>query len=342
VGLTDGSGNKLAGSYEGGSAYALDTNLWGSGGTAFTTAGLVDVKGTDGNVFVRSNAASTFPVTATPNSGSVFEVGPTGSANTKTNPFFNALTDGTNVITAAISAWGTAPTGTYVQGVNAELFQGATAIGTGNPLQVSLANTGANTNKLLVTADAITLAAAQTLATVTTVSTVTAVTTITNAVKVEGNAGGAFDAAQGGTPPANAVQISSIAATALPTAATATDTVVPMADKYGRAVTLPQAPRDLIGAVSVQNTGVSGTLVGQIASTFVDITNLILTNETGTATVVSISDGTTTYKFALAANGGGVFPFSPPLPAATVNTNWTISNSASSTIDAVVTYVKNK
>jgi hypothetical protein len=30
------------------------------------------------------------------------------------------------------------------------------------------------------------------------------------------------------------------------------------------------------------------------------------------------------------------------LPATSVNTNWTISNSASSTIDAVVTYVKNK
>ena len=38
----------------------------------------------------------------------------------------------------------------------AEAYQGGTAVGTGNPLQVSLANTGANSSKLLVTADAIT------------------------------------------------------------------------------------------------------------------------------------------------------------------------------------------
>lgn len=49
----------------------------------------------------------------------VTEVGPTTSANTKTNPFFDAPTDGTNVITAAISALGIAPTGTEVQAVNA-------------------------------------------------------------------------------------------------------------------------------------------------------------------------------------------------------------------------------
>jgi hypothetical protein len=56
-------------------------------------------------------------VTATPTG--IYEVSPTGAANTKTNPFFNALTDGTNVITAAISAYGSAPTGTEVMGVNA-------------------------------------------------------------------------------------------------------------------------------------------------------------------------------------------------------------------------------
>ena len=164
----------------------------------------------------------------------------------------------------------------------------------------------------------------------------------TGSVAITGNVQVVGPAAAGAAPSGNPVQIAGVAATALPTATTSGDLVEPMLDKFGRLVVLPQAPRDLIGTASVQNTGVSGTLIGQIGSTYTDITNLVLTNETATPTVVSISDGTTTYKFALAANGGGVFPFSPPLPAASINTNWTISNSASSTIDAVVTYVKNK
>jgi hypothetical protein len=52
----------------------------------------------------------------------VFEVGPTTSANTKTNPFFTNITDGTNDLTAALSAWGSVPTGTYVLGVNADIL----------------------------------------------------------------------------------------------------------------------------------------------------------------------------------------------------------------------------
>lgn len=41
-----------------------------------------------------------------------------GALHSKTNPLFSALTDGTNVIAAAMSAYGTAPTGTMVMGVN--------------------------------------------------------------------------------------------------------------------------------------------------------------------------------------------------------------------------------
>ena len=42
-----------------------------------------------------------------------------GVAVSKTNPIATTISDGTNVITAAISAYGTAPTGTEVMGVNA-------------------------------------------------------------------------------------------------------------------------------------------------------------------------------------------------------------------------------
>ena len=104
--------------------YGLDVNLLGTLGTAFTTAGFVDIKGADGNVFVRQATAANLNATVVPGGSAVFEVSPTTAANTKTNPFVSAITDGTNVITAAISAWGTAPTGTEVQGVNALVLAG--------------------------------------------------------------------------------------------------------------------------------------------------------------------------------------------------------------------------
>lgn len=45
-----------------------------------------------------------------------------GAAISKTNPAFFNIADGTNQLTAALSAWGTAPTGTFVMGVNADQF----------------------------------------------------------------------------------------------------------------------------------------------------------------------------------------------------------------------------
>jgi len=93
-------------------------NLIDVGGTAL---GSVTAYGTapSGNVIgVNAYVTNTPAVTGS----GVFEVGPTGSANTKTNPFFANITDGTNDLTAAISAWGSAPTGTEVLGVNADLF----------------------------------------------------------------------------------------------------------------------------------------------------------------------------------------------------------------------------
>lgn len=49
--------------------YGADMNILSILGTAPTTAGFIDVKGADGNVYVRSNAGSTFPVNATLQAG---------------------------------------------------------------------------------------------------------------------------------------------------------------------------------------------------------------------------------------------------------------------------------
>jgi len=52
------------------SKYGGDVNLLGTLGTAFTTAGLVDVKGTDGNVFVRQTTAANLNATVINAAGS--------------------------------------------------------------------------------------------------------------------------------------------------------------------------------------------------------------------------------------------------------------------------------
>lgn len=66
VAIQDGAGNALTSNSSTFTAKkALDVNILGSLGTAFSTAGKVDVKAADGDVFVRSNAASTFPTQAT-------------------------------------------------------------------------------------------------------------------------------------------------------------------------------------------------------------------------------------------------------------------------------------
>ena len=359
--LSDGTHGITANSTTYTAKYGVDINLLGTLGTAFSTAGKIDIKAANGDAFVEigdgTHAVTLNSTTYTAKYGlDVNLLGTLGTAFstpgkidvtgtlTAVTAITNALPAGTNVIGHVIVDSGTITTVSAVTAITNALPAGTNVIGH------VIVDSGTITTVSAVTAITNALPAGTNVighvivdsGTVTTVSTVTAVTSITNAVKVTGNAGGAFDAVQGATPPANAVQVSAIAATALPTAATATNTVVPMADKYGRLIVLPQAPRDLVGTASVQNTGVSGTLIGAIASTYCDITNLVITNETATPTVVSVSDGTTTYKFALAASGGGVFPFSPPLPAASVNTNWTVSNSGSCTIDCVVTYVNNK
>jgi hypothetical protein len=72
---------------------------------------------------------------------------------------------------------------------------------------------------------------------------------------------------------------------------------------------------------------------------------LVITNETATATTVTIKDstaGTTRLIVALAASGGAVIPFPRPLTQATVNNNWTATlSSAAVTVNFLVQAEKN-
>jgi hypothetical protein len=116
-------------------AMALDAsgNMWGAntvsnqvnkfspismsnalGVNAALFSGNVPLTNTAGALNTNISSSITLAVTQ---AGTV-AVSATTAANTKTNPIYDSITDGTNVITAAISALGTAPTGTDVMAVN--------------------------------------------------------------------------------------------------------------------------------------------------------------------------------------------------------------------------------
>ena len=158
----------------------------------------------DGSVFVRSNAAATFPVTATIAASQTIAVTNTGTfvvqatLAAETTKVIGTVNQGTSpwVISGAVTT-----SGTVTATLNAETTKVIgtirvigniggvmdTTLGSTKPANVLQVGGNDGTNayalplasgggKLLVTADAITVAAAQTLATVTTVGTVTTVT----------------------------------------------------------------------------------------------------------------------------------------------------------------------
>lgn len=94
-------------------------NLADLAGTAL--AGPSNYGTSPGSVEVQAVNAYVTNTPAVTGSG-VFEVGPTGSANTASNTFFTNISDGTHALSAAVSAWGTAPSGTEVMGVNANIL----------------------------------------------------------------------------------------------------------------------------------------------------------------------------------------------------------------------------
>jgi hypothetical protein len=69
------------------------------------------------------------------------------TALSATNPFFANITDGTHALSAAVSAWGTAPTGTEVMGVNSNLFVAGTpaATATSGVQKVGIVGNSGNT-----------------------------------------------------------------------------------------------------------------------------------------------------------------------------------------------------
>jgi hypothetical protein len=166
-------------------------------------------------------------------------------------------------------------------------------------------------------------------------------------VGIVGNAGAAVDGATNAAPPANAILQGFVAATALPSATTASDTVAPMADKFGRQIVLNNAMRDLIkttGGVQTTNATQTTLLAAQGAGVFADLVDLFISTETGTACLVAITDGTNTYKVNVANQQGAGLHWNPPtpMPAASSNTAWQVTGCASVTLDYFGEFVLNK
>lgn len=154
--------------------------------------------------------------------------------------------------------------------------------------------------------------------------------------------------ANAATASTSSTEIGAIAATANPTAVTNGQQIGAMSDKVGKLVVVTAAPRQLVGVqtTSIATTISETTIVTAGASgVFNDITGFQITNATGTAVTVTIKDatsGTTRKVYDLAANGGIVVNFDPPLPQSSAAANWTATLSVNTvTVNVNVDYVKN-
>lgn len=130
------------------------------------------------------------------------------------------------------------------------------------------------------------------------------------------------------TVPSNAMFVGNRAATANPTAVTDGQLVGAMVDKLGRRAVVLNHVRDMVvtSATTITNTiTATSVLAAQGSNVFGDITSLTITNASATATTATLSDGTKSYIYAIASNGGITLQFTTPLPATSSNTAWTVA-----------------
>jgi len=118
-------------------------------------------------------------------------------------------------------------------------------------------------------------------------------------------------------------------------------------DDLGRLITVPHGPRDLVVQNRIVLTTTSETtLLAQVASHFLDLTSLEITNESSTEVRVDLRDttgGSVVWSIDLASDGGGISKSWPvPFKQTTINTNWTAQLSAGvSSVYLTVQAIKN-
>lgn len=157
-------------------------------------------------------------------------------------------------------------------------------------------------------------------------------TTITGTVTVDDLAA----APTGAAVPANAQYQGNLAQTALPSAATSGNLTGALADKFGRTIMIPGTLRDLVGTqpTTISASTAETTVVAAAASTFNDLTAIVISNTSATAARVDFRDTTAgSVLFSIYVPAGDVrgATFNRPVPQTSVNTNWTAQSSASIT-----------
>ena len=336
----------------------------------------------DGSVYVRSNAASTFPVTATiaaaqtiavTNAGT-FAVQDTvldaaliaqetttsgvkgltvfGAVTTSAPTYTTAKSDALSLDTAGnlrvlLNAETTKVIGTVNQGTSPWVISGAVTLAS-----TTITGSVAVTGTFYQATQPVSIASGQIASGAIASGAVAAGAFVSGSILSGALASGAVvdltnvTSALAATAPTKALAISTLAATSLPTAVTGGQAVLPMTDKFGRQVVLTAGMRDILAATgtTITSTTSATPVVAAVASTYCDITSLTITNSSATATLLTLSDGTNSYIFSAAGGPGwGVtIPFNPPLPAASVNTAWTLTCGTSvSSVYVVAQYIKN-
>lgn len=156
------------------------------------------------------------------------------------------------------------------------------------------------------------------------------------------------DTSSGASDAGNPVKIGGIAKTANPTAVTDGQRVNAIFDKLGKQVVVG-AIRDLKGmqSTTITSSTAETTIVTAVASTFLDLFGLVITNTSATITKVTIKDstsGTTRAVYEVPATDTRSFmlPVDSALPQATVNTNWTATCGTSvASVEIAAYFVKN-
>lgn len=122
----------------------------------------------------------------------------------------------------------------------------------------------------------------------------------------------------------------------LPAAATIGNLVGATGDKYGRAVVLPNAMRDIVSSqtTTITNSQAEITIVSATASTYCDLLAIFISNTSSTGAKVDVRDstsGTIRFSFYIPPDDVRGVSLVTPWPQSSANNNWTAQSSASVT-----------
>lgn len=154
--------------------------------------------------------------------------------------------------------------------------------------------------------------------------------------------------ATGSAVPANAFYQGVNAQNALPSAATPGNLTGLTGDKFGRPVVLNNAFRDIMGTqtTTISSSTSETTIITQVASTFLDLVSIFISNTSATAARVDIRDttaGSVIFQLYIPAGDMRGLSLTTPWPQTAVNTNWTAQSSASvADLRISALFIKNK